>query len=129
MGPHDALFKPAKPEKDFIPCPQLFSNVIQTPWNQPASLTTPSTQDKNLYCSDTALEDLLALPSVDQSVAALSSTSVISTDPLDGLKAEDKRVESAFRKSHQAVAWAIKTATAMSFFNRAALIWLKQLQE
>lgn len=103
--------------------------MIQIPWSQPGSLTIPSSQDRKLYCTAPNLEDLLALTSVDQPVAALSSALLISTDSLDGLKAEDRRAELAFHKSHQAVAWAIKTATATSFFYRASLIWLKQLQE
>ncbi|XP_060550761.1 lamina-associated polypeptide 2-like [Pantherophis guttatus] len=129
VGPHNALFKSSKPEKDCIPCPQLFTDVIQNSWGQPASLTTPSSLDKKLYCSAPELDDLLTLPAVDQPVTSLSSASVISTDALDGLKAEDKRTEWAFRKAHQEAAWAIRTSTAMSFFSRAALIWLRQMQE
>lgn len=47
----------------------------------------------------------------------------------DGLKSEERKTELGFRKAHQAAAWAIKAATATSFFNRASLIWLRQLQE
>lgn len=129
LGPHDSLFKLTKPDKDCIPCPQLFSEVIQNPWTQPGSLTAPSSQDKRLYCAAPELEDMLTLPVVDAPVANLSSTSVLSTDSLDGLKADDRRAELAFRKAHQATSWAIRTATATSFFNRASLIWLRQLQE
>lgn len=121
-GPHDALFKLSKPDKELIPCPQLFSEVIQNSWSQSGSLTAPSSQDKRLYCAAPELEDLLMLPSVDAPVSRLSSASVISTDSLDGLKAEDRRAELAFRKTHEAASWAIKTMTATSFFNRASLI-------
>lgn len=107
-GLHDALFKQAKQEKDYIPCPQLFADVLQTPWGQPGSLTTPSNLDKKVYCPAPELEALLDLPTVDAPVAALASPSVISSDPLDVLKSEDRRAELAFRKSHQAVAWAVR---------------------
>lgn len=117
-GPHDALFHSSKPDKDVIPCPRLFLDVLQSPWGQPGSLTSPSTLDKKLYCAAPELEDLLALPTVDAPVASLSSSSVISTDSLDGLRAEDRWSELAFRKSHQAVG----IATATSFFTRASLI-------
>lgn len=123
-GPHDALFKTVNQEKDFIPCPQLFTEVLQTPWGQLGSLTTPSNQDKKPYCAAPELEALLELLSVDPPVASLASPSVISLDPLDGLKSKDRQAELALCKSHRAVAWAIKTATATSFFNRASLIWL-----
>lgn len=128
-GPHDSLFRLSKPDRDFIPCPQLFTEVIRSPWAQSGSLTAPSNQDKKLFCAAPELEDLLALPAIDGPVASLSTSSAISTDPLDGLKSEECKTELSFRKAHQAAAWAIKTATATSFFNRAALIWLRQLQE
>lgn len=101
---------------------------LQALWGQPASLTAPSSVDKKIYCSVAELEDLLVLPSVDALVAALSSTSVLSTDVLDGLRNEDRKMELTFCKSHQAMAWAARTATATSF-SRATLIWLRQLQE
>lgn len=104
VGPHDALFQSAKTNKDVIPCPRLFLDVLQYPWGQPGSLTAPSTLDKKLFCPAPELEELLTLPAVDAPVAALSSNSVISTDSLDGLKTEDRQAELAFRKSHQAVA-------------------------
>lgn len=45
------------------------------------------------------------------------------------LKPEDRRSEHILVKGHQSAAWAIKASTASSFFNRAALLWLTQLQE
>lgn len=41
-NPHNGLFRVPKPEQDFIPCPALFSEVIQRPWNQPGSLAGPN---------------------------------------------------------------------------------------
>lgn len=86
---HDPLFQVSKPDRDVIPCPPLFSEVIQSGWAQPRSLSAPSALDKKLYCSAPELKDILALPSVDAPVAALTSSSVITTDIVDGLKAED----------------------------------------
>lgn len=37
-APHDYLFMVPKQEQEFIPCPKLFSEVIQRPWSQPGSL-------------------------------------------------------------------------------------------
>lgn len=126
---HDPLFQVSKPDKDTIPCPPLFSEVVKSGWAQPGALTAPSALDKKLYCSAPELEDILALPSVDAPVAALSSSSVITSDVVDGLKAEDRKTELTFRKTHQAAAWAVKAATSTSFFTRASLLWLRQLQE
>lgn len=123
-GPLDSLFKLSKPDKDCIPLPQLFSEVIKSPWTQPGYLTAPSSLDKKLYCASQELDDMLALALVDAPVAALSTSSALSADSMDGLKAEDRKTELTFRKSHQADAWAIRAATAASFFNRATLIWL-----
>lgn len=91
----------SKPGKDFIPCLQLFSDMLQSPWTQPGAMMAPSSQDKKLYCSALELDGLLDLPVVDPPVASLSS-SVLSTYALDGLKSEDREAELAFRKTHQA---------------------------
>lgn len=128
-APHDALFRLSKPENEAIPCPPLFADVVQSAFTQPGSLTAPSGLDKRLYCAASELEDILALPSVDAPVASLASTSLVSTDVLDGLKSDERKTELGYRKAHQAAAWTIKAATATSFFNRASLIWLRQLQE
>lgn len=128
-APHDAVFQVSKLDHDVIPCPPLFIDVIKTAFGQPGSLTAPSGLDKRLYASTSELEDVLSLPSVDPPVASLSSSSLMTSDIVDGLKAEDRKMELGFRKAHQVAAWAIKAATATSFFNRASLIWLRQLQE
>ncbi|XP_034296175.1 lamina-associated polypeptide 2, isoforms alpha/zeta-like [Pantherophis guttatus] len=128
-APHEALFSSSKPGRDFIPCPQLFSDVLQSPWSQPGSLMGPTSLDKKLYCGAPELDSLLALPVVDPPIASLSSSSLLSSDALDVLKSEDRKTELSFRKEHQSLAWTIKTATATSFFNRATLLWLRQLQE
>lgn len=126
--PHDTLFQVSKPDHDVIPCPPLFADVVKSAFGQPGSLTAPSGLDKCLYAAASELEEVLAMPSVDPPVATLSSSSLMTSD-MDGLKAEDRKMELGFRKAHQAAAWAIKAATATSFFNRASLIWLRQLQE
>lgn len=46
--PPDGLFTIPKAEKDFIPCPQLFSELIQRPWGNPLASTTPNNLDKKL---------------------------------------------------------------------------------
>lgn len=83
--PHNPLFQVAKPDKDVIPCPPLFSEVVQSEWGQPGSLTARNGLDKKLYYSAPELEDLLTSPMVDAPVAAFSSSSVISSDIVDGL--------------------------------------------
>ncbi|XP_060542553.1 lamina-associated polypeptide 2-like isoform X2 [Pantherophis guttatus] len=127
--PHDDLFQLHKPEQDFIPCPELFTDVVQKSWSQLAYISAPNGLDKKLYCLDPSLQNLIQLPSVDGHVAQLTSSSVISNDVLDSLRTEDKKAELSFHKTHQAAAWAIRAATSTSFFARASLIWLRQLQE
>lgn len=118
-----------KVEQEFILCPQLFSEVVQRPWGIPGSLASLNGLDKKLYCSVLNLQDLLQLPLVDAPVAHLTSSTVLSNDIADGLCTEDRKAELTFCKTHQAAAWAIKAATSVSFFNRASLIWLRQLQD
>lgn len=71
---------------------------------------------------------MLQLPSVDAPVVQLTSSSVLTNNVADGLRTEDRKAE-ILRKNHQSAAWAIKAATLASFFNRASLIWLHQLQD
>lgn len=62
-------------------------------------------------------------------MAALSASSNLAGPPEDNLHPEDKRLEQSLVKSHQASAWAAKAAMASSFFNRASILWLRQLQD
>lgn len=98
--PHDELFTVPKTEQEFIPCPQLFMEVVQRPWVQPSSLLAPNGHDKKLYCSAPNFQGLLHLPSVDAPVASLTSSTVLSNEVADGLRTEDRKAELAFRKTH-----------------------------
>lgn len=65
------------------------------------------------------------MPTVDAPVAALAlSTSLVTGDIADNLKAEDKKAELTLHKTFQAAAWAIKAATSASFFKRTTLLWV-----
>lgn len=103
--------------------------MVQCPWGVPSSLAAPNGLDKKLYCSAPNLQELLQLPSVDAPVAHLTSSSVLTNDIADCLQMEDRKAELVLCINHQAAAWAIKAATSASFFNRASLIWLRQLQD
>lgn len=83
--PSDGLFNVQATAQDFIPCPQLFSEVIQRPWALPSSLPAPNGLDKKLYCSAPNLQEMLQLPSVDAPVAQLTASSVLTNDVADGL--------------------------------------------
>lgn len=111
-----------------IPSPKLFVDMVQCQWAQPGSVPAPSGLDKKLYSVDQVLEDLLKLPAIDVPLALLTSPRILPSDAVEGLKMEDKRAEFSTRKTHQATAWAIKSATAASFFARTSIIWLRQLQ-
>ncbi|KAK9404128.1 ZZ-type zinc finger-containing protein 3 [Crotalus adamanteus] len=50
-------------------------------------------------------------------------------DMAEPLKAEDKKFESAFCRSHQALAWAVKASTSLAAFAQASIIWLRELQD
>lgn len=128
MGITNLLFTEAVPEHENIPSPKLFVDTVQQQWAQMGSIPTPSGLDKKLYTVDQVLEDLLKLPVVNVPLAHLTSPSILPSDATEGLKTEDKRAEFSIRKTHQAATWAIKSATAASFFARMSLIWLRQMQ-
>lgn len=85
--------------------------------------------DRCLYNLALELASLLQVPSVDQPVAALSTPSNLTGPPEDSLRLEDRRLEHSLVRSHQATAWSIKLTMAASFFNRASILWLRQLQD
>lgn len=70
------------------------------------------------------LTSLLQVPSVDAPVVALLSSTSILGNPEEGLWPEQ-----VLQRAHLGAAWAIKLGTTASFFNRAMLLWLCQLQD
>lgn len=91
--PHGELFAVPAPDQDFIPCPELFKDVIKKQWEAPGVLSAPSGHDKRLYCADPVLEGLLNLPTVDPPVVSLSSSTVLSSDAVEVLKSDERRAE------------------------------------
>lgn len=75
------------------------------------------------------LSNLLQVSTVDAPIVALSSTTHLTGPPEEYLHPEDKRMEKMLVKGHQVAAWSVMAVTAASFFNRASLLWLKQLQD
>ncbi|XP_013929465.1 PREDICTED: uncharacterized protein LOC106555206 [Thamnophis sirtalis] len=73
------------------------------------------------------LPDFCSQPSHRLELVSLSSPNAATTAPEDALHPEDKHFEQSLVKSHQSATWAVKAAS--SFFNRAALRWLKQMQD
>lgn len=123
------LFEEPVIETEEIPGPRLFREVLRKQWATPASGPNPNQLDRRLYNLAPELASLLQTPVVDPPVAALSSSSNLAGPPEDNLRPEEKRLEQSLVKSHMASAWAAKSALASSFFNRAAILWLRQLQD
>lgn len=111
-----------------IPCPPMFITAIKKQWVSPTNPPLPTTSDKKLFNVAQDLEDTLEVPTVDEPFGPLISPTAIAGDISEALKAEERKSEMAFRKTHQAIAWAVKAASSASVFNRAAHRWLKQLQ-
>lgn len=127
--PASSLFAELEVEPETIPAPKLFTDVIQRQWALPGSSPTLNGLDKCLYQTAPALSNLLQVPAVDAPIVALTSTTRITGSPEEYLRPEDKRAEKTPIKGHQAAAWAVCTSTSASFFNRASLLWLRQLQD
>ncbi|XP_034281058.1 uncharacterized protein LOC117670189 [Pantherophis guttatus] len=122
------LFEEPIIESEEIPGPKIFRDVLQRQWSSPASGPSPNSLDKRIYNLAPELSSLLQAPSVDQPVAELSASSNLAGPPEDNLRPEDRRLEHSLVRSHQATAWSIRSTMAASFFNRASILWLKQLQ-
>ncbi|XP_058021153.1 uncharacterized protein LOC131189195 [Ahaetulla prasina] len=126
-GPSGSPSEPST-SNDMVPAPKLFTEVVQRQWVVPGSGPFPNTIDKRLYHMAPEMSSLLQVPTVDAPVVALASSTHFTGPPEESLRPEVKRAEKVLVKGHQAVAWSVKAAASASFFNRATIIWLKQLQ-
>ncbi|XP_070605564.1 uncharacterized protein [Erythrolamprus reginae] len=126
--PNSLVFSEPAIEKEEIPTPKLFMDVVQRDWALPGSHLTLSGMEKQLYNMASNFTTALEMPTIDGPVMALASPTFMSNDTDDALNAEDKRSEVTLRKVHLAAAWAIKSSLSASFFNRTSLLWLKEMQ-
>ncbi|XP_058037681.1 uncharacterized protein LOC131197525 [Ahaetulla prasina] len=123
------LFSVPVIESEEVPAPKLFVEVVDRQWTTPIAGPNPNALDRRLYNLDPNFLKLLQIPTVDAPVVALAGPSVVTGPPEETLLPEDKRAEQTLVKSHQAAAWAVRASSSASFFNRAALLWLKQLRD
>lgn len=121
------FLEPTKPV-DAIPAPRLFLDVIQHQWTSPGTAPAPSSSDRRFFNLVPEMATLLQVPSVDPSKATLLPNSAILGNPEEGLWPEDRRSDQVLKRVHQGAAWAIQSATTVSFFNRATLFWQRQCQ-
>lgn len=122
------LFAEKVVEDTQVPCPQVFRASVEKQWNALATPPSPNSSEKKLFNVSPSFASLLEVPSVDIPLTSLFSTSAIPGDMAEALKAEDKKFEHSFCRAHLASAWAIKAATSSSFFARASIMWLRELQ-
>ncbi|XP_058049789.1 uncharacterized protein LOC131203498 [Ahaetulla prasina] len=129
QDPADMLFSEPTVETETVPAPKLFLDMIKKQWEAPAALPNMSSLERRFFNTASDLMELLRVPEVDDPVLALASSSATLVEPEEVLKPEDRKLEQALTKTHQAAAWGIRAATAASFYGRAVLLWLKQMQE
>ncbi|XP_034290509.1 uncharacterized protein LOC117675694 [Pantherophis guttatus] len=123
------LFQEPSIRAEVVPAPKLFSDVVQRQWSSPSSGPVPNGLDKRFYNMASDFANILQVPSVDAPIVALSSASPLTGPSEEFLRPEDKKLERSLVKDHQASAWSIQASSAASFFNRASILWLRQLQE
>lgn len=112
-----------------IPTPSLFLDVVKKQWALPGSALVPSLMDWKNFNVAADLASLLQVPMVDAPVAALLPNASVPGDLDEGLSLEERWSDQVLQQAHQGVAWAIRSATTTSFFNRITLLWLQQLQD
>ncbi|XP_070807546.1 uncharacterized protein [Pituophis catenifer annectens] len=126
--PNSLVFSEPTTDNEEIPSPKLFLDVIQQQWDQPGRYPGQSMTDKQFYNVAPNLTAALEMPTIDKPVAALACADIITNNLDEALNAEDRRAEVSLRKAYNSAAWAIKAATAASFFNRTSVLWLKEMQ-
>ncbi|XP_039221690.1 uncharacterized protein LOC120318319 isoform X1 [Crotalus tigris] len=122
------LFAEQVVEGKQIPCPNVFRTIVEKQWSSLATLPSATSTEKKLFNVSSSFSSLLEVPMVDTPLTSLFSTSTIPGDIAEALKAEDEKFEFCLCRAHQASAWAIKAATSSSFFARASIMWLHELQ-
>ncbi|XP_026548661.1 lamina-associated polypeptide 2, isoforms alpha/zeta-like [Notechis scutatus] len=127
VDPNELLFSQPTIESEEIPSPELFQRVIQKIWAQPGPCPPLSEDEKMLYNMAPDFSHALEPPTIDGPVAALVSSTIVACCE-DALSPEERKVEQTLCNVHKTAAMAIKTSTAASFFNRASLMWLRQMQ-
>lgn len=89
-------------EQEEISTPKLFLDVIQKQWVHPGSYPTPSGNDKRFCSVGSDFAEALQLLTVDGPMATFtSSSSNLSGDIVDTLKAEEKKAELVIRIKQQ----------------------------
>ncbi|XP_013907088.1 PREDICTED: uncharacterized protein LOC106537476 [Thamnophis sirtalis] len=126
--PNNLLFTEPATEKEEIPCPKFFLDVVQRQWAVLGSGPHPTINDKRFYNVGPNLTAAFDPPTIDEPVAAFPSYTVLSTNTDGALNPEEKKIEMALVMGHKSAAWAVKSAMAASFFNRTSLLWLKQMR-
>ncbi|XP_070807548.1 uncharacterized protein [Pituophis catenifer annectens] len=126
--PNSLVFSERTTDNEEIPTPKLFRDAVYRQWAQPGAYPGPSVNDKRFYNVAPNLAAALEMPTIDEPVAALVSVNIITNGLDEALTPEDRRTEVNLRKAYNASAWAVKAATAASFFNRTSLLWLKEMQ-
>ncbi|XP_070591654.1 uncharacterized protein [Erythrolamprus reginae] len=122
------LCKEAVKESDKVPALEIFLQNVKRPWQHPAAAQGPSNLERRFYTFDDAMENLLLFPPVDKPVATLVSTAVVPSDNADSLKPDERRAETLLKKTHQMAAWALRAASTASFFSRASIMWIQEVQ-
>ncbi|XP_070618840.1 uncharacterized protein [Erythrolamprus reginae] len=128
LQPAERLFTEPQPESYHIPSSKIFMDSVKRPWQNPAAAQGPSMMDRKFYTFDPGIENLLTFPTIDEPVASLVSNAVVPSELAEGLKPEDRRAETLIRKTHQMASWAFRATSAASYFNRACILWLQEMQ-
>lgn len=124
-----SLFSKPKAEAKVVLAPQLFSDVVRRQWAIPGAGANPSSLDRRYFNLPLDLDQALQVPAVDGPIVSLVTSSVMTDVPEEAFQPEDRHTEQALKKVHQSAVWAVKASPVASFFNRASLLWLRQLQD
>ncbi|XP_026573034.1 uncharacterized protein LOC113447208, partial [Pseudonaja textilis] len=89
-GPEDAIFRQPMVEEEVIPAPPIFHVLVSNQLVSTGAPPAPSNQDKRFFNLESSFCNLLNTLEVDEPIVDLASSSSPS-DPLEGLKPEDKR--------------------------------------
>lgn len=111
-----------------FPFPEFFERQIKAEWQKPSANKQFPSLAKKLYDLPPFANEMLQVPLVDAPVVDLQSPGLLSEDGQGSVRDNlDKRVDTALRRTHEAIAMTIKASVTTSMVCRAAIVWARKL--
>lgn len=116
-------FPPYSTSEKKFPLLSFFERRLKAEWEKPTSNKQFPAFVKRLYDLPTFANKMLQVLVVDAPIMTLQSPGLLSEDGQGSVQDNlDKRIDTAFKRTHEAVAMAFKASSTASLVSRAAIV-------